>query len=193
MLNIIRVFTQTCSLKILEHRLPFSPYVPLFILRMVRRRNPSVVESDSDDNAQEIREETPPRSRSKRGRGSGNVTQGGEALGSHGARGRTARNPPIGLDPRQIHKPGRQPAMMTEAKMMKLISLLQTHPLSGGWFFTGRRPVDLPMRQSLISLPAEVLPFSRTSASKILHYVFVMLGSMVIGSGPSNMLIFIIL
>jgi hypothetical protein len=59
---------------------------------MVRLRNPSVVESDSDDD-QEIHEETPPRSRSKRGRGSGNVMQGGEASGSHGARGRTARNP----------------------------------------------------------------------------------------------------
>jgi hypothetical protein len=59
---------------------------------MVRRRNPSVVESNSSDE-QEIHEETPPRSRSKRGRGSGNVMQGGEASGSHGARGRTARNP----------------------------------------------------------------------------------------------------
>jgi hypothetical protein len=101
--------------------------------------------------------------------------------------------PPVDLDPREIHNPGRQLAMMTEAKMMKLISLLPTHPLSGGWFFTGRRPVALPMSQSLISLPVEGLPFSRTSASKILHYVFVMLRSMVIGSGPSNMLIFIIL
>jgi hypothetical protein len=79
--------------KILEHRFPRSPYVLFFILRMVRRRNPSVVESDSDDDAQEIREETPPRSRSKCGCGSGYVMQGGEALGSHGARGRTARNP----------------------------------------------------------------------------------------------------
>jgi hypothetical protein len=60
---------------------------------MVRRRNPSVVESDSDDDAPEIREDTPPWSRSKRGRGSVNVLPGGESLGSHGARGRTARNP----------------------------------------------------------------------------------------------------
>jgi hypothetical protein len=101
--------------------------------------------------------------------------------------------PPVGLDPRPIHKPGRQPVMMKEAKMMKLISLLPTHPLSRGWFFTGRMPDALPMSQSLISLPAEGMPFSKTSASKILHYVFVMLGSMVIGSGPSNMLISIIL
>jgi hypothetical protein len=60
---------------------------------MVRRRNPSVVESDSDDDALEIHEDTAPRSRSKRGRRSGNVMPGGEASGSHGARGRTARNP----------------------------------------------------------------------------------------------------
>jgi hypothetical protein len=52
--------------KILELQLPHSPYVLLFILRMVRRRNPSVVESDSDDD-QEIREETSPRSRSNCG------------------------------------------------------------------------------------------------------------------------------
>jgi hypothetical protein len=64
----------------------------LLFLRMVHRRNPSVVEFDSSDE-QEIHEETPTRSRSKRGRGSGNVTQGGEASGSHGAHGRTARNP----------------------------------------------------------------------------------------------------
>jgi hypothetical protein len=77
--------------------------------------------------------------------------------------------------------------------MMKLISPLPTLPLSGGWFFTGRRLVDLQMSLSQISLPAEGLPFSRTSDSKTLHYVFVMLGSMVIGSGPSNMSIFTIL
>jgi hypothetical protein len=101
--------------------------------------------------------------------------------------------PPVGLDPRQIHKPRRQPVMMREAKMMKLISLLPTHPLSRGWFFTERRLVALPMSQSLISLPAEGLPFSRTYASKILHYGFVMSGSMVIVSGPANMLISIIM
>jgi hypothetical protein len=78
--------------KILEHRFPHSPYAQLFILRMVHRRNPSVVESDSDDD-QEIREETPPCSRSKCGRGTGCVMQGGEASGSHGARGRTVQNP----------------------------------------------------------------------------------------------------
>jgi hypothetical protein len=60
---------------------------------MVRRRNPSVVESDSSDDALEIHEDTPPRSRSKRGRGSGNVMPGGEASGSHGPHGRTTRNP----------------------------------------------------------------------------------------------------
>jgi hypothetical protein len=80
--------------KILEHQISLSSYVLLcLILRMVRRRNPSVVESDSDDDAPEIHEDTPPRSRSKRGRGSGNVLPGGEASGTHGARGRMARNP----------------------------------------------------------------------------------------------------
>jgi hypothetical protein len=103
------------------------------------------------------------------------------------------RIPPVGLDPRLIHKPVRQPVMMREAKMMKLIFLLPMHQLSGDWFFTERRPVALPMSKSLISLVAEGLPFSRTYASKILHYGFVMSGSMVIVSGPSNMLISIIL
>jgi hypothetical protein len=60
---------------------------------MVCHRNPSVIESKSDDSSPEIHEETPPRSRSKRGRGSGNVMMGGEASGSQGTRGRTARNP----------------------------------------------------------------------------------------------------
>jgi hypothetical protein len=60
---------------------------------MVRRRNPSIIESDSDDSSLEIHEETPSRSRSKRGRGSGNVMMGGEASRSQGTRGRTTRNP----------------------------------------------------------------------------------------------------
>jgi hypothetical protein len=51
-----------------------------------------VVESDSSDD-QQIHGDTPPRSRSKRGRGSGNVMQGAEASGSQSARGRTSRNP----------------------------------------------------------------------------------------------------
>jgi hypothetical protein len=80
-------FYSNVFVKILAHHRFY-----LFFLRMVRRRNPSVVESDSSDE-QEIHEDTPPRSRSKRGRGSGNVMQGGEASGSHGARGRTAQNP----------------------------------------------------------------------------------------------------
>jgi hypothetical protein len=101
--------------------------------------------------------------------------------------------PPIGLNPRQIHKPRRQPAMMREEKMMTLISLLPMHPLSRGWFFTERRPVALPMSKSLISLPMEGLLSFRIYASKIQHYVFVMSGSMVIVSGPFNMLISIIL
>jgi hypothetical protein len=103
------------------------------------------------------------------------------------------RIPLVGLDLRPIHRHGSQLAMMTEARMMKLTSPLPTHPLSGGWFFTGRRLVDLQMSLSQISLPVEGLPFSRISDSKTLHCVFVMLGSMVIGSGPFNMLIFTIL
>ena len=80
--------------KLLEHQISLSPYDLLcLILRMVRRRNLSIVESDSDDDAPEIHEETPPWSRSKCGCGSSNVLQGGEALGSHGARGRTTQNP----------------------------------------------------------------------------------------------------
>jgi hypothetical protein len=51
-----------------------------------------VVESDSSDD-QEIHGDTPPRSRSKRGRGSGNVMPGAEASGSQSTRGRTSRNP----------------------------------------------------------------------------------------------------
>jgi hypothetical protein len=60
---------------------------------MVCRRNPSVVESDSDDDVPEVQEDTPPRSRSKRGRGSGNVMPVGKSSESHGPCGRTARNP----------------------------------------------------------------------------------------------------
>jgi hypothetical protein len=40
-----------------------------FEFKVIRRRNPSVVEFNSDDDFQEIHEETPARSRSKRGRG----------------------------------------------------------------------------------------------------------------------------
>ena len=60
---------------------------------MVHRLNPSVIESDSDDSSPKIREEVPSQSRSKCGRGSGNVMMSGEASGSQGSRGRTARTP----------------------------------------------------------------------------------------------------
>jgi hypothetical protein len=40
--------------------------------------------------------------------------------------------PPVGLAPRQIHKPRRLLVMMREEKMMMLISLLLMHPLSRG-------------------------------------------------------------
>jgi hypothetical protein len=60
---------------------------------MVRRYNPSVIESDSNVSSLEICEEVPSRSRSKRGRGSGNVVMGAEASRSQSGRGRTARTP----------------------------------------------------------------------------------------------------
>lgn len=107
---------------------------------MVRRRNPSVVETDSDDDTQEIHEDTPPRSRSKRGRGSGNVMQVVRPQGLMVLAVEQPGIPPVGLDPRPIHKRGSQLAMMTEAKMMKLISLLPTHPLSRGWSSQGGGP-----------------------------------------------------
>jgi hypothetical protein len=159
---------------------------------MVRRRNPSVVETDSDDD-QEIREETPPHSRSKRGRGSGNVMQGGEALGSYGARGRTARNP-SGRSRLAANPHAWEPTSDDDRGKDDEVDLPSANaPIIRGWFFTGQRLVDLQMSLSQISLPAEGPPFSRTSDSKTLHCVFVMLGSMVIGSGPFSMLIFITL
>jgi hypothetical protein len=80
-------------IKFLEQQISLSPYVSCLISRMVHHRNPSVIESDSDDSSPEIREETPSRSRSKRGRESRNVMMGGEACRSQGSRRRTARTP----------------------------------------------------------------------------------------------------
>jgi hypothetical protein len=60
---------------------------------MVCRRNPSVIESDSNEDSLEIHEEVPTRSRSKRGRGSRNVVMGAEASGSQSGRGRMTRTP----------------------------------------------------------------------------------------------------
>jgi hypothetical protein len=60
---------------------------------MVRRRNPSVIESDSDEDSPEIHEEVPSRSKSKRGRCSRNVVMGAEASRSQSGRGHTARTP----------------------------------------------------------------------------------------------------
>jgi hypothetical protein len=89
---------------------------------------------------------------------------------------------PVALDLRQIHRLGSQQVMMMVARMMRLTSPLPTLPLSEGWYSTGRRLVDLRMSLSHILLPAEGPLFSRTSDSRTLHYVFVMLGSMVIDS-----------
>jgi hypothetical protein len=60
---------------------------------MVRRRNPSIIESDSDEDSPKIHEEVPTRSRSKQGRGSRNVVMGAEASGSQSGRGRVTQTP----------------------------------------------------------------------------------------------------
>jgi hypothetical protein len=88
--NIILDSPQICSLNSLNINITLT--ISCLISRMVRRRNPSIIESDSDDSSLEIHEDTPSRSISKSGRGSGNVMMGGEASGSQGSRGRTARN-----------------------------------------------------------------------------------------------------
>jgi hypothetical protein len=98
--------------------------------------------------------------------------------------------PPVGPDPRQIPKLGKQQAMMMVGKMMRLIFPLPTPLLFEGWSSTGRRPVVLAMSQSLILLPAVVLLFFRTSAFRILHCAFVMPGLMGTVSGLSSMWIF---
>ena len=105
---------------------------------MVRRRNPSVVESDSSDE-QEIHEETPPRSRSKRGRGSGNVMQGGEASGSHGARGQTTRNPSGRSRPATNPQAWEATSDDDGGKDDEIDLPLPTPLLFEGWSSTGRR------------------------------------------------------
>jgi hypothetical protein len=100
------------------------------------------------------------------------------------------RIPPVGPDPRQIHKHGNRQVMMMVEKMMRLTFPLPTLLLFEGWFSTGRRLVVLAMRQLRILLPAGVLHSSRTSAFRILHCAFVMPGLMGTGSGLSNMWIF---
>jgi hypothetical protein len=116
----------------------------LLFLRMVRRRNPSVVESDSSDD-QEIHGDTPPRARSKRGRGSGNVMQGGEASGSHGGRGRMARNPSGRSRPMTNPHAWEATSDDEVGKMMRLIFPLPMPLLFEVWSSTGRRPVALAM------------------------------------------------
>jgi hypothetical protein len=98
--------------------------------------------------------------------------------------------PPVGPDPRQIPRHGKQQVMMRVGKMMRLIFPLPTSLLFEGWSSTGRRPVVLAMSQLLISLPAEVLLFFRTSVSRILHCAFVMPGLMGTISRRSSMWIF---
>jgi hypothetical protein len=98
--------------------------------------------------------------------------------------------PPVGPDPRQIPRLGKQQVMMRVGKMMRLIFPLPTPLLFEGWSSTGRRAVVLAMSQLLISLPAEVLLFFRTSVSRILHCAFVMPRLMGTVSGRSSMWIF---
>jgi hypothetical protein len=97
---------------------------------------------------------------------------------------------PVGPDPRQIPKLGKQQVMMKVGKMMRLIFPLPTSLLFEVWSSTGRRLVVLAMSQLLISLPAEVLLFFRTSVSRILHCAFVIPGLMGTVSGLSIMWIF---
>jgi hypothetical protein len=98
--------------------------------------------------------------------------------------------PPVGPDPRQIPKLRKQQVMMRVGKMMRLIFPLPTPLLFECWSSTGRRPGVLAMSQLLISLPAEVLLFFRTSVFRILHCAFVMPGLMGTASGLSSMWIF---
>jgi hypothetical protein len=97
---------------------------------------------------------------------------------------------PIGPDPRQIPKLRKQQVMMKVGKMMRLIFHLPTPLLFEVWSSIGQRLVVLAMSQLLISLPAEVLLFFRTSVSRILHCAFVMPGLMGTVSGLSSMWIF---
>src|SRR5688500_5967718 len=86
--------------------------------------------------------------------------------------------PPVGPDPREIHKLGKQQVMMMVGKMMRLTFPPPTLLLFEGWSSIGRRLVVLAMSQLLILLPAGVLHFFRTSAFRILHCAFVMPGLM---------------
>jgi hypothetical protein len=99
---------------------------------MVRHRNPSVVESDSSDEALEICEVTPPRSRSKHGRDLAMSCQVVRPLGLMDLTNERPIIHPVGLVLQRIHRPRRLPAMTREEKMTMLISLLLMHPLSRG-------------------------------------------------------------
>jgi hypothetical protein len=105
-----------------------------------------VVESDSSDD-QEKHGDTPPRSRSKRGRGSDNVMQGGEASGSQGARGRTTRNP-SGRSRPATNPQAWEATSDDEGGKDDEIDLPPATPLLfEGWSSTGRRLGVLAMSQ----------------------------------------------
>jgi hypothetical protein len=105
-----------------------------------------VVESDSSDN-QEIHGDTPPHARSKRGRGSGNVMQGGEASGSQGARGRTAQNPSGRSRPTTNPQAWEATSDDEGGKDDEIDLPLPTPLLFEGWSSTGRRLSVLAMSQ----------------------------------------------
>jgi hypothetical protein len=119
--------------------------------------------------------------------------QGGEASGSHGAHGRMARNPsgrsrptanPQAWEPTSDDDGGKDDEIDLPSANAPIIRGLVLH----------RAEARRSANESITDLPpAEGSLFSRTSDSKTLHCVFVMLGSMVIGSGPFSMLIFITL
>jgi hypothetical protein len=121
----------------------------LFFLRMMHRRNPSVVESDSSDE-QEIHEETPPRSRSNHPNMGEDLATSCRVVRPPGLMEVAVGRPrihPVGPDPRQIHMHGKQQVMMMVGKMMRLTFPLPTPLLFVGWSSTGRRPVVLAMSQ----------------------------------------------
>jgi hypothetical protein len=105
-----------------------------------------VVESDSSDD-QEIHGDTPPCARSKHGRGSGNVMQGGEASGSQGACGRTARNP-SGRSRLATNPQAWEATSDDEGGKDDEIDLPPAHAsVIRGWSSTGRRLGVLAMSQ----------------------------------------------
>jgi hypothetical protein len=142
---------------------------------MVHRRNPSVVESNSDDSSPEIHEETPPRSRSKRGRGSDNVMMGGEASGSQGTHEQTTRNPSSRSRP-ATNPQAWESTSDDDGGKDDVVDLPPAHapPSSKDWCCTKLRLAVPQTKKLLISMPVEDLLFYKTCAFRILPFEFVM-------------------